>query len=235
MFMDRQQVIAAGTYAPDQNARIFDKWIAPPPSHFLRYAIRQYGLGNRSVADMGSAFGHALRRFGPGSYGIEMNPGAAQWAQAMGLTVYRGDFGEVETPPVSAVWCSNVLEHVDSPHLTLRRIARSLEDGGLAFLVLPLTNSGRHLGRFWARFRGYTAADHVSFFNATTLRWTVERGGFEVVELTTGCGKLADALLMGVSPACLVVARKIPGWEYAAKSTRKTVGGMPGRKDITLI
>lgn len=231
MEMTREAIIAAD---PVAGAEIFDKWFAAPPTHFLRYAIRKYGLDKRSVVDVGSSYGHALRRFGPGSYGVEMNPEAAEWARSIGLTTYCGDMESIDAPKVSAAWCRDVLEHVDSPHLLMRSLSRVLEDDGLAFLALPLTNYGRFLGRFSRRFRGYAAADHVNFFTATTLHWTIERAGFEVVEMTMGFGPLVDKLALSFAPAVLVVARNIPGWEYAAKSTRKTVDGKPGRKDMPL-
>ena len=227
----RRTAIARGTFAPEVNAAIFDKWFRPPPSHFLRYALRKYRLDQRAVVDVGSAYGHALRRFGPGSYGVEMNPAAAEWSNAIGLPTLCGDMEQIEVPKVSAAWCRDVLEHADSPHLILRRLWGVLEDDGLTFLALPLTNAGRHLARFSSKFRGYAAADHVNFFTAPTLRLTIERAGFEIVELTMGFGPVVDRLFLGLAPACLVVARKIPGWEYAPKSTRCTV---KGRKDRPL-
>jgi SAM-dependent methyltransferase len=228
----REAVIRAGSFEAEINAAIWDKWFTAKPSHFLRYAVRKYGLDKRSVADVGSAYGHALQFFGPGSFGIEMNPGAAAFSQAIGQTTYCGEFEKVDIPRVSAAWCRDVLEHVDSPHLLLRRLWDVLEDDGLAFLALPLTNAGRHLGGLSRHFRGYTAEDHVNFFTAPTLRWTVERAGFEIVELTAGFGRVVDRLALGFAPACLVVARKVPDWEYSLKSTRRS--GIVARKDMDL-
>lgn len=234
MQVTREIAIRRGTFGPEVNASIYDKWFTPPPSHFLRYAIRKYRLDNRAVIDVGSAYGHNLCHLGPNSFGVEIHPAAAAWANAVGLNTICGDMEVVQVPKASAVWCRDVLEHADSPHLLLRRLSTILEDGGLAFLALPLTNFGRHFGRVTGKFRGYRAEDHVNFFTAPTLRWTVERAGFEVVELTMGLGAIADRLLMEVAPACLIVARKIGGWEYHPKSTRQTLDGQPGRKEIPL-
>jgi SAM-dependent methyltransferase len=228
--MNRQPSAASAGSGSEVNAAILERWFAPPPAHLLRYAVRKYRLDERSVVDVGSADGHALLHFGPGSYGVELNPELAAWSRSIGLEVHCGDMETIEVPRVSAAWCRDVLEHADSPHLLLRSLARVIDDDGLVFLALPLTNPGRFLGRFLQRFRGYAAADHVNFFTATTLKWTVERAGFEVVEMTMGFGCIADRFLLGVAPACLVVARKMPYWEYHPKSTRQTVAGRSARK-----
>lgn len=225
----RQTAIERGTFSPDINAGIYDKWFTRPPSHFLGYAIKRYGLGSRSVIDVGSAFGHALPHFGAGSYGVEMNPSCAAWANAVGLTTVCGDMESIDVEPVSAVWCRDVLEHADSPHLILRRLWWALEDNGQAFLALPLTNLGRHLGRLSNHFRGYAAADHVNFFTTPTLHHTIERAGFKVEAITA-----AAPIPLWLAPACLAVARKVRPWNYPKKATRMTDGRKTRRKDQAL-
>lgn len=123
-----------------------------------------------------------------------------------------------------------MLEYVDSPHRTLRQLAGALHDDGILLIAVPLTNAGRHLRFLSARFRGYLAVDHVNFFTTPTLRMTVERAGFEVMEITTGFGSLADRLLLWMAPACLLIARKREGWEYHPKATRTVAG----RKEAAL-
>lgn len=232
MKITRDDAIARGTFAPEENAAIFDKWFRSGPSHFLEYALTVYRLKERSVIDVGSSYGHALRWFGPGSYGVELNPEAAEWANAVGLETICADMEQGEFRPVSAVWCRDVLEHADSPHLILRRIWHALDADGLAFLALPLTNPSRHLGRFIGAFNGWAAADHINFFTDATLRETIRFAGFEVVEITVGFGPVADAVCLPFAPACLAVARRIADWEYPAKSTRETAGKGYRRKDI---
>jgi len=183
---------------------------------------------------VGSSYGHWLRFFGPGSYGVELNQEAAAWANASGLHTFCGDMEHIDTPEVDAVWTCDVFEHVNSPHLFLRAISRPLRDEGLAFIALPLMSPLRHLAPNEIHFRGWRAADHINFFTPATLRATVEFAGFEIVEMTMGKGRLLDRLGLWAAPECLVVARKIRGWEYAAKSARCTLNGRSGFKDVPL-
>ncbi|WP_423141401.1 class I SAM-dependent methyltransferase [Parablastomonas sp. CN1-191] len=232
--LSRDDIVARGPAGPAVNAAIYDKWFAPPPTRLLAYAMRAYRLDRLSVADVGSSYGHALRHFGPGSYGVEINPEAAAWATAVGLTTCTGDIETIAAPPVDAVWARDVIEHVDSPHLALRGMARLLKADGLAFVVAPLIGPGRLLGPLSARFRGFEAKDHVSFFTAGTLRWTVKRAGFDIVEITIGKHRWLDRLAVTLTPQCLVVARKIADWDYDAKSARCLDGGRTARKDKAL-
>lgn len=101
----RDKAIARGSFSAAENAAIYDKWFAGRPSHFLRHAIAKYGLGRRSVLDVGSCYGHALRRFGPGSMGVEVNEPAALWSRSIGMSVICGDVDTAKLPQVSAVWC----------------------------------------------------------------------------------------------------------------------------------
>lgn len=220
----RDIALASGTFGPVENGEIYDKWFNDGPSHFLKYAIQKYDLQSRSVIDVGSAYGHALRWFGPGSFGVELNPETAAWANAVGLKTLCVDMEIGDVPQASAIWCRDVLEHADSPHLILRRLWWALEDEGLAFLALPLTNPARHLGKLSRAFNGWAAADHINFFTDATLRETLRYAGFDVVELTMGFGPFVDAFGLPFAPACVAVARKKPGWEYPAKSTREVDG-----------
>ena len=235
--MTRDHFIQHGTFSPDENAAIFDKWFTGKPSHFLAYALRRYGLASKSVGDVGSAYGHAISLFGPGSYGLELNPHCVAFANAVGLTTYprnaeTGDLSEL--PRVDAVWCRDVLEHVDSPHILLRKLWYLLKDDGLAFVVVPMTSglrALRHFKPFHRRTSGFLAADHRNFFTAATLRLTCERAGYEVHELTAGIpvvGRLVDRLFIGAAPTVLAVLKKVPGWEYNGKSTRRAANNAAG-------
>lgn len=213
------------------DAAIVAKWFGRPPPHFQRYAIRRYGLDRLAVADVGCAYGSALQHFGRGSYGVELNPEAAAWARAHGLDVHCGDMERIAAPAVDAVWCCDVFEHVDSPHLFLRAIARILRPEGLAFITVPLMSPLRRLAPRQRHLRGWAAADHVNFFTPATLRATIAYAGFEIAEMTMGKGRFLDAVGMWAAPECVVVARKIAGWDYARKSSRCLTHG---RKDMPL-
>jgi SAM-dependent methyltransferase len=236
--IDRASFIARGTFAPDDNAAIFDKWFTSRPSHFLRYALRRYALHRKSVVDVGSGYGHALRLFGPGSYGLDISPKSTAFANAVGLTTHqldaeRGDLTCL--PHVDGVWCRDVLEHVDSPHVLLRKLWYLLKDDGLAFIVVPMVNGLRflrHIPALHRRTAGYLAADHRNFFTPATMRLTCERAGYRITELTAAIpvlGRLADITPLNLcAPSMLAVIAKDPDWDYASKSTRRAAPNLVG-------
>jgi SAM-dependent methyltransferase len=233
--LSRDEIVARGAFAPERNAAIFDKWYTPSPSHFLRYALKKYSLDRKVAVDVGSGFGHALRRFGAGSYGLELNEGSALFSASVGLTVFRRDAERddlSDLPKADAVWCRDVLEHVDSPHTLLRKMWYLLRDEGLAFFVVPMVHKLRvlrHLAPLQRRLGGYLAEDHRNFFTVSSLRLTCERAGYDVTELTAGLGPVVDGTpLIELAPSVMAVLRKSANWEYSPKSTRRAAPNLMG-------
>ena len=89
--LTRADVVTNGIFTPEENGGIYDKWFARPPAWFLAYALRTHRLDRRRVADIGSAYGHVIARFGAGSYGLELNEHCARFSAAIGLPTYRSD------------------------------------------------------------------------------------------------------------------------------------------------
>jgi SAM-dependent methyltransferase len=106
-----------------------------------------------------------------------------------GLSVYGdGTF--------DAVLCSDVIEHMESPAMLLREIARVLSAQGIAIVSFP--NSWNLLERvrflLSANFRRFKSErvsgpwGHISFFTPDILESLCDRGGLELVRLTGGHG-----------------------------------------------
>jgi SAM-dependent methyltransferase len=223
----REDFIAKGTMSPAENGHVYDKWFTTGPSHYLQYVLSNYDLANKAVVDVGSSYGHALAMFGPGSYGIELNATSASFANAIGLTTYKADAERddlAHLPKVDAIWCRDVLEHVDMPHVLLRKLWYLLKDDGIAFIVVPLVGGLRflrHIPALHRRFGGYLAEDHRNFFTLETLRLTGERAGYQV-QVASGFGPVIDKTpLIRLVPSGLAILRKMPTWEYTKKSTRQ--------------
>jgi 2-polyprenyl-3-methyl-5-hydroxy-6-metoxy-1,4-benzoquinol methylase len=94
------------------------------------------------------------------------------------------------------ILCSDVIEHLESPAMLLREIARVLSLDGTAIVSFP--NSWNLLERlrylFKASFRRFRserksgAWGHISFFTAEVLESLCDRAGLDVRSLSGGLG-----------------------------------------------
>lgn len=196
----------------------------------VAFAVRHFDLGSKRVLDVGCGDGETLRYFGPGSLGLELNPEYVRRARTQGLAVHEWNF--VNGIPgwlsgrFDAVWCSNLLEHVLSPHLFLLDLRQALTPNGILCVVVPITRRFR-----FGPWRGFEAADHISFFTPRTLRHTVARAGYDVTFL--GCAsipavpKLAGSLLASVSPSVILAASPVEDFRYPDKAHKRLVDGRP--------
>lgn len=166
-----------------------------------------------------------------GSYGIEIGSYQSQFARSIGLTVYQRDFlhDQLEDlPTVDAIWCSAVLEHVESVHVFLRRMTLLLRPNGLVAIyvpTIPVIPALRWLPGLHKYTSGYLYSDHINAFTPSTLRFFCERAGFETLEvspLLPGIASIANhiPLVNRIVDGCVYVGRKIADWEYPEGATR---------------
>ena len=156
------------------------------------------GRALRSLLEVGSGFGftrEAARRAGLVTGGVDLNEAAcAQAARRFGLTTFVGDLaaalaagpGSGVAPGAwDAVLYQFVLEHVASVDGELASARRALAPGGwLAVLVPSMEAAERAV--FGASYRSLRA-DHLHLFSRASLRAFLERAGFEIVRLESGC------------------------------------------------
>jgi SAM-dependent methyltransferase len=230
----QKRVLEQGCYAQTENQRIYDKWFAPGPRYQFQAVNRRYHLADKVVCDIGCGYGMNLVYCQPGSYGIEVDRYAVKFARSIGLTIHELDFmhGCVdELPEVDAVWCSALLEHVESVHTFLRKIALLLKPGGLMVIyvpTIPLVPLIQHIPGLNRFITGHLYSDHINAFTPSTLRFFCERAGYETLEVSPFMPAplavfnhvpLLNRLVDGVT----YVGRKIPGWEYPQGATRRAV------------
>lgn len=225
----KAQILARGCYAPSENERIFEKWFQPAPKVSFRRASAIYDLRQATVCDVGCAYGANLFFTHPGSYGLEVNSDYVRFARAVGIDVHQRDVVHdilTDLPKVDAVWCSALIEHVDSPHILLRKLHLLLKPDGLLLLfapIFPLIASLRHMPKYGSNFTSHLHEDHVSAFTRKTLRFTCERAGFQTVEMTALYRKPFSILSRTIFlPAtCMYVGLARQSWDYPAKSSRR--------------
>lgn len=207
--------------------KIWEKYFQFMPMK-LTLPLVKYHLDNKKVLDIGSAWGEFLIHFGPGSKGIEVLPESIKFSRAIGLDVSDYNFEDEwreNSEIFDAVWCSNVLEHVVTPHQLLRNFHKTLKENGLVFVRVPTIPSNwlyLKLNRMFLGFLGYEALQHINAFTRRTVEFTIERAGFEIIE--SNCffpknrilNKILNPLLKDAISFTTIVGRKVP-FEYPQK------------------
>ena len=164
---------------------VIAKRFASPPRR-LEVALRRWPLGSASVLDVGCSYGHCLVHFGSGSVGVDTNPEQVEFCRSLGLDarLLDVDAGLEDLPDAGFdyLWVSDVIEHLDSPRLVLRRLRPKLAPEGRLIVFLTLLPRSRAL-RWALRRRGANPFDsgaHHYQFTYETARYLVERAGYRL-------------------------------------------------------
>lgn len=189
----------------------------------VKIPLQEYHLYKLKVLDVGCGSGAYLKFFGEGSMGIEIMPDRVERARKAGFRVVEGnieDIAGIDLPRnyFDAIWLSNILEHVVSPHQTLVNVSILLKEGGIVFVKIPLIPNIL-FGEIYKilagkKKLGYKASTHLYAFNRRAAEFIVERAGFEVIESSAFfppnrfC-KIFDFFFRDILPTITIVARKI--------------------------
>ncbi|MGB7339257.1 MAG: methyltransferase domain-containing protein [Phototrophicaceae bacterium] len=234
-----KQRIMNGCYEPAENKRIYDKWFATGPRHQFQSVNRKYNLTDKVVCDIGCGYGMNIMYTHADSYGIEIDNYAASFARSIGLTIHERDFMNddiSDLPKVDAIWCSAVLEHVESVHIFLRKMAMLLKDDGLLGIfvpTIPLVPALRTIPPLKRFTTGYLYSDHINAFTPSTLRFFCERAGFDTYEVSPFFPPPLSIinqvpLLNRIVDSVTYVGRKIPDWDYVSGSARHAADNAKG-------
>ncbi len=224
-------ILERGTFMPEQNRAIYEKWFRKSPRYLFNETNKQYDLAHKRICDVGCSYGMNLIYCRPDSYGVEILPECAQFARALGLNVYTRDVvteSLADLPQVDAVWCCAVLEHVDAPHVFLRRLSTLLPVGGLVFLWVPTIPPMpwrllKYLPFMRHHMVAHTHSDHVNAFTPATIRFMCERAGFDTLEVSAMYPWPLRWLnrWLYVLDGVMYIGRKKEGSAYAGNSTRQ--------------
>ncbi|MBU2082286.1 class I SAM-dependent methyltransferase [Patescibacteria group bacterium] len=216
IFSEKNSKLKERILSIDEGAVLWEKYFRFLPLK-LAMPLKKYNLDKKRVLDIGSAWGEFLIHFGPGSKGIEVLPEAVKFSKSLGLDVDEYNFEDEwreNAESFNAIWCSNVLEHVVSPHQLLRNFHKTLKENGLIFVRVPTIPSNwlyLKLNKLLLGFLGYEAVQHINAFTRKTAEFTIERAGFKIIESNNFLPFLKDAFSF-----ITVVAQKIP-FEYPQK------------------
>jgi SAM-dependent methyltransferase len=194
-------------------------------------------MGTEPVLDIGCGVPtQHLRHFGPGSVGVDGQDVTPPEGKHFLRWNFQSDIStaleEAGLPgPYRRVWCSDVFEHVLSPHEFLLNLRRTLTPDGLLFLGVPLVNflgcrSTQNKGAALNFFCGYLSQDHVNFFTFTSLRYTVEYAGYELVDwYSPFLQGVRRPMRIGIEPVTVAILRPIPNFQYGPKAVKELVDG----------
>ncbi|MBV8282448.1 MAG: class I SAM-dependent methyltransferase, partial [Candidatus Eremiobacteraeota bacterium] len=138
------------------------------------------------ILDFGCADGYFLKRIcekvpGVEGYGVDIIPHSA-WSDLHGLKL-QGTGLPLTFPDnfFDALFCSQVLEHLNDPELAVSEFARVVRPGGRAWIAVPNGYSDT-----WSGFHGLqkhidVIEGHIRHFTAAELAELFDRYGFTAV------------------------------------------------------
>lgn len=187
-----------------------------------------YRLAEKKVLDLGCGYGEHLSHFGDGSLGITTTREEVEYGKAHDLRIALGNVERFDLIPemreerFDAVWSNNLFEHLLAPHRFLNSLKRYAADDTLLILGVPVVPSIPALMRV-RKFRGALAVSHINFFTRRTLRYTVERAGWKVVDMRPFIctNAFLDRLAGTLAPHAYVIARNDAAFRYPEKKLKE--------------
>jgi len=154
-----------------------------------RHFIDRYHLEGKKLIEAGCGQGEflgLLSDFPVKAYGIENRECLVRLAKEKGLAVWKqfAAEGEVLTAddgsasgPFDGFLSFNFLEHQPDPVGMLRCIADNLSEEGVGLITVPSLE-------YILQYDGYyeLIRDHLAYYTFDTLRYAVEKAGFQVLE-----------------------------------------------------
>lgn len=176
--------------------------------------------------ELGAAYGFSLNlasKTYQQAIGVEINPDACTYArQRFGLDVRQGDFLTTELPDnhFDVIACWATLEHLQTPHLYIAKIAQLLKPGGV-FACTTVDIDGvvpRLRGPKWRQIHPPT---HVSYYSRATLKRLMGKYGLEQIHSQyVGAHRSVDNMLYGI----VALAHNKPGLYQRLKQLGLTRG-----------
>ncbi len=138
-------------------------------------------LTNKRVLDLGCGTGRYLEHFSEDSIGLDASYESIDIIKRKGLKAIFGDLNEeidFENNSFDLIFCSHVLEHVDSPINLLRECNRLLKEEGMIFVTVPNeTNLPNSIG-LDDYFGNHP--EHIHSFSIKNLKVLLHKTGFEI-------------------------------------------------------
>jgi SAM-dependent methyltransferase len=170
--------------AEDTAAWYYDRVTEMEVAESYRYVMPFLEGGAKRVLDLGCGVGYYLKRFSQASVGVDASLPSVDICNERGLNARFGDLNKpLEFGPneFDVVFCSHILEHVDSPLNLLRESHRVLKKDGLIIVAVPNEASlpnALALDKYWQ-----SHPEHTYSFSVTNLKILLLKAHFEPLEI----------------------------------------------------
>lgn len=149
----------------------------------LKDWVGTYQLNQQKVLEIGCGKGEylsLLKAAGANAFGLEYSVQAISDCQLEGLQVFQGYLGEYQLQNLpkdfSGFICLNFMEHWPNPNASLSELKAHLSAGAIGLIEVPNFDMIIEKGLF-SEF----ISDHLLYFTQDTLRFTLQKNGFEVL------------------------------------------------------
>ncbi len=136
----------------------------------------------KTVLDVGCATGDYLSRFSSASIGIDYSESNLKVCKTKRLNAIKADLNEglpVDDESFDVVFCTHVIEHVDSPLFLLREMHRVVRKDGIIILSHPIENSLTRIILCDGYFKGHPS--HLYSFTLAGIKRLFDIAGLEIV------------------------------------------------------
>ena len=149
-----------------------------------KYLIDKYHLEGKKFIEVGCGQGEflsVLKEFPVKGYGVEHKKDLVESAKRLGLCVEEGFVGSecdiLAAGPFDVFLSFNFLEHQPDPNGMLRGIYNNLNEDAIGMITVPSLE-------YILEYNGYYEFihDHLAYYTFDTLRFALEKNGFEVLE-----------------------------------------------------
>ncbi|PMB43633.1 methyltransferase type 12 [Fischerella thermalis CCMEE 5205] len=137
-----------------------------------QFRILDYGCGDGYFLCLAKFFGFDV-------YGIDFSRRRSERAAKMGVSVFNNleALESAQINKVHAVALFQVLEHLEDPLATLRKIATTIADRGILIVEVPDCR-GISQPQNFAEFHAVHPLEHINAFTPVTLKKMCEQAGF---------------------------------------------------------
>jgi SAM-dependent methyltransferase len=166
--------------------------------------------------DLGAGDGTYLKFMSPGSIGLDIKSNAEKRIKSWN---FNDPIPSDLENNFDVIWCSNLIEHVLSPHEFMIKIKKFLKPDGILIIACPQT-----LIKNPFIYKGTLQGDHVNFYNLSTLKLSVKYSGYQILFAGTPSFTKLGSKFAFIAPTIMVVARPIMNFQYPA-SAHKVLDG----------
>lgn len=147
------------------------------------------GLKKGKLLELGVGSGDTLKLFNNWGWlaeGLDFDSQAVEYAQSLGLKVYKGDIfsQQFANDSFDAIFSSHVVEHVPDPVALMQESLRILKPGGIFVAITPNASSRLHQ-LFKSKWRGLEPPRHLHIFTPQSLLTATKKVGFDKIEISS--------------------------------------------------